>query len=64
MSKKKSSKLLFKSLLFQTGYLSIKGANEDGKYLFLGFPNKEVAYSFCEELLPYSTSKLSTSKPL
>ena len=39
-------------LLYQTGYLTIKGYNERyGEYI-LGFPNEEVKYGFLYQLLP------------
>jgi len=48
-------------LLYQTGYLTIKGYdNELGEYT-LGFPNEEVKYGFLNELLPQFTPSFSTS---
>jgi len=39
-------------LLYQSGYLTIKGYDESlGKYI-LGFPNEEVKYGFLYELMP------------
>ena len=43
---------VFKSLLFQSGYLTIKGTNEDSSFYYLDFPNKEVSSSFSSDLLP------------
>ena len=42
-------------LLFQSGYLTIKGMRMDGgkKLYTLGFPNKEVESGFMDALLPY-----------
>lgn len=39
-------------LLFQTGYLTIKGSEARGKILRLGIPNDEVKEGFLEYLLP------------
>jgi len=39
-------------LLYQTGYLTIKGYSELSKTYTLGFPNDEVKYGFLYELLP------------
>ena len=39
------------SLLFQTGYLTIKDISPSGQVLTLGFPNKEVKNSFVDKLL-------------
>jgi hypothetical protein len=44
-------------LLYQTGYLTIKGYESQlGEYI-LGFPNEEVKYGFLEELLDYYAPK-------
>lgn len=41
------------ALMYQTGYLTIKGFNlKTGKYT-LGLPNKEVKRGFFEDILPY-----------
>ena len=40
------------ALLYQTGYLTIKSANEYGVYT-LGFPNREVKSSFLTFLFPF-----------
>ena len=43
----------YRSLLFQTGYLTIKGIDEDcSNLLILDFPNEEVAEAYTERLLP------------
>ena len=39
-------------LLYQTGYLTLKGYDAQKAAYTLGFPNKEVEYSFLESLLP------------
>jgi hypothetical protein len=39
-------------LLYQTGYLTIKGYNSMFNEYSLGFPNEEVKYGFLNELLP------------
>lgn len=40
-------------LIFQSGYLTIKGYNEEFKTYQLGFPNKEVEEGFTKFLVPY-----------
>lgn len=40
------------ALLFETGYLTIKGYDEEIKLYTLGLPNKEVAESFAKALMP------------
>ena len=45
-------------LLFQSGYLTIKGYDEEFKTYRLGFPNREVEEGFVKYLVPfYSPSK-------
>jgi hypothetical protein len=39
-------------VLYQTGYLTIKGYNRQLNQLLLGFPNEEVKYGFLNALLP------------
>lgn len=39
-------------LLYQSGYLSIKGCDEESDLYTLGFPNREVSEGFLESLLP------------
>ncbi|MDR1931949.1 MAG: ATP-binding protein [Spirochaetales bacterium] len=38
-------------VLYQSGYLTIKGYDEDFQEYILGFPNKEVQYGFLKELI-------------
>jgi hypothetical protein len=40
------------SLLYQTGYLTIKAIDKDTGFYNLGFPNEEVEFGFLEQLLP------------
>lgn len=40
------------ALLFQTGYLTIKGYDQEYESYLLGLPNREVANGFFKELLP------------
>jgi hypothetical protein len=47
-------------LLYQTGYLTIKGTDEFGD-LLLGYPNKEVQYAFDEDLIDYFSEKFSST---
>jgi hypothetical protein len=47
-------------LLYQSGYLTIKGYDERYKNYILGFPNEEVEYGFLNELLPAYMPKIST----
>ena len=42
-------------ILFQAGYLTIKGYNKFSKLYRLGFPNDEVRYGFLDSLLPSYT---------
>jgi hypothetical protein len=44
-------------LLFQTGYLTIKGSGETTDLLTLGYPNHEVADSFTKFLVQYLTHR-------
>ena len=44
------------SLLYQTGYLTIKGFDRENEVYQLGLPNLEVMQGFFEQLLPYYTS--------
>ena len=39
-------------VLYQSGYLTIKGYNEQLNKYYLGFPNEEVKYGFLRNLLP------------
>ena len=40
-------------LLCQTGYLTIKGYDEEFRSYALGYPNEEVKYGFLKSLAPY-----------
>ena len=42
-------------LLYQSGYLTIKGYDEDFQMYHLGFPNREVKHGFLNYLMPYYT---------
>lgn len=42
-----------KAVMFQTGYLTIKGYNAEDMEYILGIPNREVANGFFKCLLPY-----------
>lgn len=44
-------------VIFQSGYLTIKGYDERFKLYNLGFPNKEVEDGFVKFLMPFYTSK-------
>lgn len=44
------------SVLFQSGYLTIKDYDKDSMTYRLGFPNEEVRVSFSRFLLPYYTN--------
>jgi hypothetical protein len=39
-------------ILYQSGYLTIKGYDPEFDEYVLGFPNEEVAYGFLQELIP------------
>ena len=53
MASNSTSSAKYRSLLFQTGYLTIKGIDEDcSNLLILDFPNEEVAEAYTERLLP------------
>ncbi|MGP1455939.1 MAG: ATP-binding protein [Treponema sp.] len=43
-------------ILFQAGYLTIKGYSKEERLYRLGFPNDEVRYGFLENLMPEYTS--------
>lgn len=45
------------ALFFQTGYLTIKGYDEDFESYYLGFPNREVEEGFLKSLIPHYTSR-------
>ena len=40
-------------MIYQSGYLTIKGYNERFKRYQLGFPNEEVEEGFVKYLAPY-----------
>lgn len=42
-------------MIYQSGYLTIKGYDEELKLYTLGFPNDEVRYGFLNFLVPYYT---------
>ena len=44
------------ALFFQTGYLTIKGYDEDFDTYYLGFPNREVEEGFMKSLIPHYTN--------
>lgn len=45
------------ALFFQTGYLTIKGYDDDFGSYSLGFPNREVEEGFMKSLIPHYTSR-------
>ena len=49
-------------ILYQSGYLTIKGYNKEFQVYFLGFPNKEVEEGFTKFLLP-CYAHLETGNP-
>ena len=51
-------------IIYQSGYLTIKGYNERFKFYTLGFPNEEVEEGFTNYLLPYYTHLGSESGPM
>lgn len=42
-------------VIYQSGYLTIKGYNKEFQSYTLGFPNEEVKYGFLNYLVPYYT---------
>ncbi len=52
LSSSESSSTNLTALLFQTGYLTIKGYNEEDREYTLGIPNREVAEGLFKCLLP------------
>lgn len=53
------------ALLFETGYVTIKGYDKESQMYTLGLPNKEVAMSFSKALLPvYSGNGVSETDRL
>ena len=51
-------------LFYQTGYLTIKGYDEEFRSYALGYPNEEVRYGFLKSLAPYYLCAEKTSRPL
>ncbi len=51
-------------LLYQTGYLTIKGYDAEFRSYALGYPNEEVRYGFLKSLAPYYLCAENTSRPL
>ena len=49
-----------KTLMFQTGYLTIKDYNADSRRYTLSFPNEEVREAFSESLLRHLTPNIAT----
>lgn len=47
-------------MMYQSGYLTIKGYNESRRWYTLGFPNDEVRYGFWNFIVPFYTSVSST----
>ena len=43
-------------MIYQSGYLTIKGYDKEVDLYYLGFPNDEVRYGFIEFLMPYYTA--------
>jgi hypothetical protein len=43
-------------MIYQSGYLTITGYDEEYKLYILGFPNEEVRYGFLNFLMPYYTT--------
>jgi hypothetical protein len=48
-------------ILYQSGYLTIKGYEALTQRYLLGFPNEEVEFGFLRELLPYYTKQPGAS---
>lgn len=48
-------------ILYQAGYLTIKGFDPDFKKFTLGFPNNEVRFGFLNSFLPVITGTTSTT---
>lgn len=49
------------SVMYQTGYLTIKSYDSENEVYMLGFPNAEVRKAFLEYLVPLYESSLSTA---
>ena len=50
-------------VIYQSGYLTIKGYDEEFGIYHLGFPNKEVEEGFIQFLIPYYTSMNNVESP-
>lgn len=50
-------------VIYQSGYLTIKGYDEEFGIYHLGFPNKEVEEGFIQFLVPYYTSMNKVESP-
>ena len=50
-------------VIYQSGYLTIKGYDEEFGIYHLGFPNKEVEEGFIQFLVPYYTSMNNVESP-
>ena len=51
-------------LFYQTGYLTIKGFDEEFRSYALGYPNQEVKYGFLRSLAPYYLCAEKEARPL
>lgn len=49
-------------LIYQSGYLTIKGYDREFANYLLGFPNDEVRYGFINFLVPYYTSVVNSDQ--
>ena len=52
------------AIIYQSGYLTIKGYDETFKLYALGYPNEEVEEGFANYLLPYYTHVSKASGPM
>lgn len=50
------------ALLYQAGYLTIKGYEQEGNLYQLGFPNKEVSSGFFNNLLSVTVGEVSANR--
>lgn len=50
-------------VIYQSGYLTIKGYDERFGIYYLGFPNREVEEGFMRFLLPYYTTVTKVESP-
>lgn len=51
-------------MIYQSGYLTIKGYDEEFGIYRLGFPNREVEEGFIRFLLPYYANVNKVESPL